>query len=197
MEPQLKQFQPIDNMSIPKFRLELEQELLIGIFFNYSTTLMTHQKIRASGYCNRDISLAMTAETWQKQFLNTWEKEATAQVAKNEDFPHNGIHGPHCHTTEIKTLINSSHYVPGLDVLIAGPMGHLIDKSHGNIINVFHKWGLPKILSEQFEKVVLCGGILIGVASARIAKDCLPMPNGYEYMRTHVRLISSSGSICE
>lgn len=202
METISSQFQPIEHASVYQLRPQIQSALLVGVFFNASSLRTTHQMLLSSGYQSQDVSLAMTTYTWQKQFLGAFENEAGIHENEKEGSEHDMPSEKREEPDKIKALIRRSRYVPGLDVILAGPLGQLQaiaedSRNNASIIRAFQNWGLPKLLSEQFEKVVLCGGILMGVGQTQNANDKEGRANPYPYLSTNVRLLTADSSMHE
>ena len=107
---------------------------------------------------------------------------------------------PRENPSPIKALIRSATVLPGLDMLVAGPVGRQMAASEGSsagIVGAFQKWGLPRILAVQFEKTILCGGIMVGAGVQRSEPEKHATPHRGSAGIAHVNLLTAADSAHE
>lgn len=143
----------------------MKRPILTAIFFNSTQTEQACVALFEKGYKCRDINLIITAETWKKYFQvaeSATEIHKMSRGKTTAEKPKSAV------VKGLRDVIKLARIMPGLDVLVAGPIGRYMDTEGPEgictgILGAFKRCGMPKSLSSHYEQEVMGGGIMLGV----------------------------------
>jgi hypothetical protein len=142
--------------------------LLTALFPNRQSTLEAIQLLHERGYSNNDISIIMSVETRDNQFINVEEEPIEATKVVQGLSTGSAIGGGVGAVVGIVAAIASSLVIPGIGLVIAGPIaaglaGAGAGGIAGGLIGGLAGTAIPETDVEKYEAEIKTGGVILGI----------------------------------
>jgi hypothetical protein len=146
-----------------------DSKLVTGLFRDRDSAERAYQSVSDRGYNSDEVNLVMSDETRQRHFSNDLiaETELGNKAAEGAGIGA-GIGGAIGAITAAVAAIGTSLFIPGLGVVIAGPLAAAIAGAGaggvtGGLVGALIGWGIPEERVKAYETGIKEGGILMGV----------------------------------
>lgn len=181
--------------SVKKIKPENNREgrMLTGMFADRESSENAYQTLHERGYSKDDINLIMSDETRKKHFQDDDHETEIGTKAAEGAGKGSAIGGTVGAITGIIAAIGTSFIIPGLGVLIAGPIaaglaGAGAGGITGGIIGALIGSGIPEARAKLYESGIKKGQVVIGVhprneEEAKEIEDSWRASNGREIYR--------------
>lgn len=152
--------------------METNSNYLTGSFRDRSSAERAYNRLRERGYTDDEINIIMSDETRTKYFKKEHSDEKKETEFGNKAMEGTGtgaaIGGVVGATAGIIAAIGTSLVIPGLGLVIAGPIaaglaGAGAGGITGGIVGALVGAGIPKDRAEKYEKGIKEGDIVMGV----------------------------------
>ena len=151
--------------------METNSNFLTGSFRDKSTAEKAYERLRERGYNDDDINIMMSDETRKKYFEKESHKDDDSDFgskAMEGAGTGSAIGGAIGATAGIIAAIGTSLVIPGLGLVIAGPIaaglaGAGAGGITGGIVGALVGKGIPEDRAKQYEKGIKEGDIVMGV----------------------------------
>ena len=141
--------------------------LLTGIFNDRESAERAYNALRLKGYSTDEINIVMSEDTRKKHFKEIGKTEMGTKAAEGlgTGAAIGGVMGA---AAGIVAAIGTSILIPGLGLIIAGPLaaglaGAGAGGITGGIIGALVGSGIPEVHAKVYEKGIKTGGILVTV----------------------------------
>lgn len=149
--------------------METKPVFLTGSFKDLKNAEAAYNKLRDRGYSDKDISIIMSEESRQK-YLKDDKQHNTSFRNKSKEGAGTGatVGGVIGATAGIVAAIGSSVLIPGLGIVIAGPIaaglaGAGAGGITGGIVGALAGAGMTKERASKYEKGIKEGSIVLAV----------------------------------
>jgi len=147
---------------------EMENSMLTGMFRDRRSTENAYNAMHERGYSEDEINLVMSKETHKKYFSDDKDETELGHKAAAGSGAGSAIGGALGATAGIIAAIGTSVVIPGLGLVIAGPIaaglaGAGAGGIAGGIIGALIGWGIPKERAKLYESGIKDGHIVLGV----------------------------------
>lgn len=152
--------------------METNTNYLTGSFRDRSSAERAYNRLRERGYTDEEINIIMSDETRQKYFSqerkDTDDETEFGNKAMEGAGAGSAIGGAVGATAGIIAALGTSLVIPGLGIVIAGPIaaglaGAGAGGLTGGIVGALIGAGIPKDRAEKHEKDIKEGDIVMGV----------------------------------
>lgn len=145
-----------------------ENEMLTGMFRDRRSTENAYNSMHDIGYTEDEINMVMSKETHDKYFSDEKEETELGNKAAAGSGAGSAIGGAIGAITGIVAAIGTSIVIPGLGLVVAGPLaaglaGAGAGGLTGGIIGALVGWGIPKERAKIYESGIKDGHIVMGV----------------------------------
>lgn len=145
-----------------------EKEMLTGMFRDRESTENAFNSMHERGYKPDEINLVMSKETHDKYFSEDREETELGNKAAAGTGAGSAIGGVAGAITGVLAAIGTSIVIPGLGIVLAGPIaaglaGAGAGGIAGGIIGALVGWGIPKERAKLYESGIKDGHIVMGV----------------------------------
>jgi len=145
-----------------------ENEMLTGMFRDRRSTENAYNSMHERGYTEDEINLVMSKETHEKYFSDDKEETELGNKAAAGTGAGSAIGGALGAITGIVAAVGTSIVIPGLGLVVAGPIaaglaGAGAGGIAGGIIGALVGWGIPKERAKLYESSIKDGHIVMGV----------------------------------
>lgn len=145
-----------------------ERGMLTGMFRDRNSTENAYNAMHERGYTEEEINLVMSKETHEKYFSEDMEETELGHKAAAGSGAGSAIGGAIGAAAGIIAAIGTSVVIPGLGLVIAGPIaaglaGAGAGGIAGGIIGALIGWGIPKDRAKIYESGIKDGHIVLGV----------------------------------
>lgn len=145
-----------------------EKQMLTGMFSDRSSAENVYNSMDDRGYSPDEINLVMSKETHDKYFSEDREETELGNKAAAGTGTGSAIGGVVGAITGIIAAIGTSIVIPGLGIVVAGPIaaglaGAGAGGITGGIIGALVGWGIPKERAKIYESGIKDGHIVMGV----------------------------------
>jgi len=145
-----------------------EKRMLTGMFSDRRSTENAYNAIHERGYSEDEINLVMSRDTHKKYFSDDIEETELGNKAAAGSGTGSAIGGAIGATVGIIAAIGTSVVIPGLGLVIAGPIaaglaGAGAGGIAGGVIGALIGWGIPKERAKLYESGIKDGHIVLGV----------------------------------
>lgn len=146
-----------------------ELDMLTGMFRNRENTENAYNELQKRGYTKDDINLMMSDDTRKKHFADDHVKDTEIGTKAAESAGKgSAIGGGIGAVAGIVTAIGTSLVIPGLGIVLAGPVaagiaGAGVGSVSGGIIGALIGAGIPEARAKLYESGIENGQIVIGV----------------------------------
>lgn len=145
-----------------------ENGMLTGMFRDRRSTENAYNSMHDRGYTEDEINLVMSKETHEKYFSHDKEETELGNKAAAGTGAGSAIGGAVGAITGILAAIGTSIVIPGLGLVVAGPIaaglaGAGAGGIAGGIIGALVGWGIPKERAKLYESSIKDGHIVMGV----------------------------------
>jgi hypothetical protein len=149
--------------------------VVIGVFPDRDGAEHAYQTLQSKGYSKDDINIVMSDNTRKKHFGTDGRKTELGSKAMEGAGAGSAIGGTLGAIAGIIAGIGTSLFIPGLGIVIAGPLaaglaGAGAGGATGGIIGALIGSGIPKEKAEVYERGIKGGNIVISV-NAHSAED--------------------------
>lgn len=145
-----------------------DRGMLTGMFSDRESTENAYRTLQERGYTEDEINLVMSDETRKKHFSDDVEETEVGTKAAESAGKGSAIGGTVGAATGVALAIGTSLAIPGLGVLIAGPIaaglaGAGAGGVTGGIIGALVGSGIPEARAKLYESGIKEGQVVIGV----------------------------------
>lgn len=145
-----------------------EKGILTGTFHNRNSAENVYNSMNDRGYTPDEINLVMSKETHEKYFSDDMEETELGNKAAAGTGAGSAIGGAVGAITGILAAVGTSIVIPGLGIVLAGPIaaglaGAGAGGITGGIIGALVGWGIPKERAKLYESSIKDGHIVMGV----------------------------------
>lgn len=145
-----------------------ENEMLTGMFRDRKSTENAFNSMHDKGYKPDEINLIMSKKTHDRYFSEDREETGLGNKAAAGTGEGSAIGGAVGANTGNIAAIGTSIVIPGLGIVLAGPMatglaGFGAKGIAGGIIGALVGWGIPKDLAKLYKSGIKNGHIVMGV----------------------------------
>jgi len=145
-----------------------EKSMLTGMFRDRRSTENAYNSMYDRGYTQDEINLVMSKETHEKYFSDNLEETELGNKAAAGTGAGSAIGGAIGAITGVVAAIGTSIVIPGLGLVVAGPIaaglaGAGAGGIAGGIIGALIGWGIPKERAKLYESGIKDGHIVMGV----------------------------------
>ena len=142
--------------------------MLTGMFSDRKSTEKAYNSMHERGYTEDEINLVMSKETHEKYFSDDKEETELGNKAAAGSGAGSAIGGTIGAITGVVAAIGTSIVIPGLGLVVAGPIaaglaGAGAGGIAGGIIGALVGWGIPKERAKIYESGIKDGHIVMGV----------------------------------
>jgi hypothetical protein len=146
----------------------MEHTMVTGMFSDQKSTERAFHALNEKGYTKDDINLIMSNETRKKYFSGNADKREIGTKAAEDAGKGSVIGGTVGAVAGVLAALGTSIVIPGLGVLIAGPIaaglaGAGAGSITGGIIGALVGAGIPEDKAKLYESGVKGGKIVMGV----------------------------------
>jgi hypothetical protein len=157
-----------NNNNIREKNKAAEKRMLTGMFRDRESTEKAYNSMHDRGYTEDEINLVMSKETHNKYFSDDLEETELGNKAAAGSGAGSAIGGAIGATFGIIAAIGTSIVIPGLGLVVAGPIaaglaGAGAGGIAGGIIGALVGWGIPKERAKLYETGIKDGHIVMGV----------------------------------
>ncbi|MDQ3051018.1 MAG: hypothetical protein M3Q95_09050 [Bacteroidota bacterium] len=155
-------------MAENNFNDRKDRKIVTGMFSDRNSTESAYQSLQERGYTKDDINLVMTEDTRKKHFSGDVEDTEIGTKAAEGAGKGSAIGGTIGAITGIIAALGTSLVIPGLGILIAGPIaaglaGAGAGGITGGIVGALIGSGIPEARAKLYEDGVKEGNIVMGV----------------------------------
>lgn len=155
-----------DNKNLNKD--SADEGMLTGMFRDRRSTEHAYNSMHERGYSEDEINMVMSKETHDKYFSDDKEETELGNKAAAGSGAGSAIGGAIGAVTGIVAAIGTSIAIPGLGIVVAGPIaaglaGAGAGGLTGGIIGALVGWGIPKERAKLYESGIKDGHIVMGV----------------------------------
>lgn len=145
-----------------------EKGMLTGMFRDRKSAENVYNTMDDRGYTPDEINLVMSKETHDKYFSDDMEETQLGNKAAAGTGAGSAIGGTVGAITGILAAVGTSIVIPGLGIVVAGPIaaglaGAGAGGITGGIIGALVGWGIPKERAKLYESSIEDGHIVMGV----------------------------------
>lgn len=145
-----------------------DRRILTGMFSDPKSTENAYNTLQEKGYGKDDINLVMSNETRKKHFSGKAKETEVGSKAAEGAGKGSAIGGTIGAAAGVIAAIGTSLVVPGLGIVIAGPIaaglaGAGAGGVTGGIIGALVGSGIPEARAKLYESGIKKGNIVIGV----------------------------------
>jgi len=146
---------------------ETKRNMLTGMFEDRQSTEKAYNALLERGYTHNDISMVMSDKTRKAHFADDGETEIGTKAAEGAG-KGSAIGGAVGAIAGIVAAIGTSIVIPGLGIVIAGPIaaglaGAGAGGITGGIIGALVGNGIPEARAKLYESGIKKGNIVLGV----------------------------------
>lgn len=143
-------------------------DILTGMFDDRKSAENVYNSMHDRGYKPDEINLVMSKETHEKYFSGDLEETELGNKAAAGTGAGSAVGGTIGAITGIVAAIGTSIVIPGLGIVVAGPIaaglaGAGAGGIAGGIIGALVGWGIPKERAKLYESGIENGHIVMGV----------------------------------
>lgn len=144
-----------------------DRSMLTGMFPDRESTENAYKMLNERGYTKDEIYVIMSDETRKKNFSGKLETEIGTKAAEGAG-KGSAIGGTIGAVAGVVAAIGTSLVIPGLGILIAGPIaaglaGAGAGGLAGGMIGALVGWGIPEARAKLYEKGLKKGNVVLGV----------------------------------
>lgn len=148
-------------------RIVSDRPWVTALFSDRAQAEQAYQTLAARGYEVEDINLVMSDDTRKKYFSSGEDTELGTKAAKGAGVG-GAIGGAVGMIAAAVAAVGSSVAIPGLGVVIAGPLaaglaGAGAGGITGGLVGALVGAGIPEVRVKHYEQGIKSGGILVGV----------------------------------
>jgi len=156
------------NSNIGNDKVVSEKDMLTGMFRDRRSTENAYNSMHERGYKEDEINLVMSKETHEKYFSDDLNETKLGNKAAAGAGSGSAIGGTIGAVAGIITAIGTSVVIPGLGLVVAGPIaaglaGAGAGGIAGGVIGALIGWGIPKDRAKLYESGIKDGHIVLGV----------------------------------
>lgn len=145
-----------------------DRNMLTGMFRDRESAENAYTMLQDRGYTKDEISLVMSDETRKKHFSGDVEETEIGTKAAEGAGKGSAIGGTIGAIAGIVAAIGTSLVIPGLGILIAGPIaaglaGAGAGGIAGGVIGALVGWGIPEERAKLYESGIKEGNVVLGV----------------------------------
>lgn len=145
-----------------------DRGMLTGMFRDRESTENAYKTLQERGYEKDDINLVMSEETRKKHFSHEVEETEVGTKAAESAGKGSAIGGSVGAVAGVIAAIGTSLVIPGLGIVIAGPIAAGIAGAGaggitGGVIGALVGSGIPEARAKLYESGIEEGQIVIGV----------------------------------
>jgi hypothetical protein len=145
-----------------------DRKMLTGMFSDRESTENAYQMLHDRGYTKDEINLVMSDETRKKHFSGDVEETEIGTKAAEGAGKGSAIGGTIGAIAGVVAAIGTSLVIPGLGILIAGPIaaglaGAGAGGLAGGVIGALVGWGIPEERAKLYESGIKEGNVVLGV----------------------------------
>lgn len=142
--------------------------MLTGVFHDRNSAENVYNSMHDRGYTPDEINLVMSKKTHEKYFSDDLEETELGNKAAAGTGAGSAIGGAIGAITGIVAAVGTSIVIPGLGLVVAGPIaaglaGAGAGGITGGIIGALIGWGIPKERAKLYESSIKDGHIVMGV----------------------------------
>jgi hypothetical protein len=144
-----------------------QRSMVTGMFRDRESAERAYQALPSRGYSERDLNLAMSADTRKRYFSEGTDTELGSKAAEGA-----GVGGAIGATVgaiaAALAAVGTSIAIPGLGLVIAGPAAAALAGAGaggvtGGLLGALVGWGIPEERIKHYESGIKQGGIVMGV----------------------------------
>ncbi len=145
-----------------------EKGMVTGLFQNRESSERAYKDLEERGYTNEEINVVMSKETRDKYFSDDIDESKVGNKAAEGTGVGSAVGGTVGAVTGVLAAVGTSIVVPGLGLVIAGPVaaglaGAGAGGLTGGIIGALVGWGIPEERAKMYESGIKDGKIVLGV----------------------------------
>lgn len=145
-----------------------DRKMLTGMFRDRESAENAYKMLHNRGYTKDEINLVMSNETRKKHFSGDVEDSEIGTKAAEGAGKGSAIGGTIGAIAGIVAAIGTSLVIPGLGILIAGPIaaglaGAGAGGIAGGVIGALVGWGIPEERAKLYESGIKEGNVVLGV----------------------------------
>lgn len=145
-----------------------DRNMLTGMFHDRESTENAYNTLQEKGYTKDDINLVMSDDTRKKHFSNEVKETEIGTKAADSGGKGAAIGGTVGAAAGVVAAIGTSLAIPGLGVVIAGPIaaglaGAGAGGITGGVIGTLVGSGIPEARAKLYESGIKKGQIVLGV----------------------------------
>lgn len=145
-----------------------ERSMLTGMFSDRESTESAYNTLQERGYSKDEINLIMSDETREKYFSGDAEDTEIGTKAAEGAGKGSAIGGAVGAVVGVIAAIGTSLAIPGLGIIIAGPLaagiaGAGVGGITGGVIGALVGAGIPEARAKIYESGIKDGNIVLGV----------------------------------
>lgn len=145
-----------------------DSEVFTGFFEDRDSAERAYNDLTRRGFKKDEINLIMSKETRREKFTDQVKETEMGNKAKEGSGAGSAIGGTAGAATGIIAGIGTSIAIPGLGIIVAGPIaaglaGAGVGGITGGIAGALMGAGIPEKKAERYKKGIEEGGIVIGV----------------------------------
>jgi hypothetical protein len=145
-----------------------DRKMLTGMFRDRETTEDAYKMLHERGYTTDEINVVMSDETRKKHFSGDGEGKEIGTKAAEGAGKGSAIGGTIGAIAGVVAAIGTSLVIPGLGILIAGPIaaglaGAGAGGLAGGVIGALVGWGIPEERAKLYESGIKEGNVVLGV----------------------------------
>ena len=145
-----------------------DQSLVTGVFPDRESAEKAYNSAAGRGYSHNDLNVVMSDETKKRHFSNgSVETELGNKAAEGAGIG-GAVGGTLGAVAAAVAAIGTSVVVPGLGLIIAGPLAAALagagaGAATGGLVGALVGWSMPEERVKQYDQAIKNGGILMGV----------------------------------
>jgi hypothetical protein len=144
-----------------------EMKMLSGMFSDLESSTYAYKTLQEKGYKIDDINIMMSDETRKKHFSDKNKESDMASKALEGAEIGSVVGGTVGAIVGIIAMVASSMVVPGLGILVAGPIAAIVASAGagaitGGVVGALVGIGIPEDRAKLYETGIKNGGIVLG-----------------------------------
>lgn len=142
--------------------------LVTGLFPDRESAELGYSALTERGYTDKDVNLVMSQDTKERHFTAAGTETELGNKAAEGAGVGGAIGGTIGAIAAAVAAVGTTIAIPGLGVLIAGPLAAAIagagaGAAGGGIVGALIGWNMPEERVKQYDEGIRKGGILMGV----------------------------------
>lgn len=145
-----------------------DRPLMTGLFPDRDSAEMGYNALTERGYTKDDVNVAMSEDTRKTHFAQAGTETELGNKAAEGAGVGGAIGGTLGAIAAAVAAVSTSLVVPGLGLVIAGPLAAAIAGAGagamtGGLVGALVGWNMPEERVKRYEEGIKKGGILVGV----------------------------------